>query len=139
MGFVITDLSHQRTHTLPLYWLGVIVKRSEGEDKVENDTKQKKKKEDWNKKWVQDLSRESENRKWIQSQNKPNKPKELTESNLKYVRRGTIQVDQTTMRRRHHYTMIGQLAEVAWCHVQHCMQIYLNGFFFSFIYLFWKA
>ena len=44
MGFVITDLSHQRTHTLPLYLLGVIVKRSEGEDKVENDTKQKKKK-----------------------------------------------------------------------------------------------
>ena len=42
MGPTITNLSHQRTLSLSLYWwLSLKKKKSEKEDKVENDIKQK--------------------------------------------------------------------------------------------------
>ena len=54
---------HVKEHTLSLY-LWVVVRRkkkSEGEDKVENDAKQKKNR--WKQKRVQDLSIENEYKK----------------------------------------------------------------------------
>ena len=41
MSPTIIDLSHQKTHILSFYLLVVVIKKSEGEDKAENDTKQK--------------------------------------------------------------------------------------------------
>ena len=55
----ITDLSHQRTDPLSLSLLVGCQKKSEGEDKVENDAKQKNR-------WKQKISTRFEYRKWVE-------------------------------------------------------------------------
>ena len=63
MWVLLSMTCHVKEHTLSLY-LWVVVRRkkkSEGEDKVENDAKQKKNR--WKQKRVQDLSIENEYKK----------------------------------------------------------------------------
>ena len=51
----------KNTHSLSICGWLLEEKKSEGEDKVENDAKQKNR---WKQKWVQDLSIENEYKKW---------------------------------------------------------------------------
>ena len=64
MWVLLSMTCHVKEHTLSLN-LWVVVRRKkkqiEGEDKVENDAKQKNR---WKQKWVQDLSIENEYKKW---------------------------------------------------------------------------
>ena len=60
MWVLISMTCHIKEHTLSLF-LGGCQKKSEGEDKVENDAKQKNR---WKQKRVQDLSIENEYKKW---------------------------------------------------------------------------
>ena len=63
MWVLLSMTCHVKEHTLSLY-LWVVVRRKKkikGEDKVENDAKQKKKR--WKQKLVQDLSIENEYKK----------------------------------------------------------------------------